>query len=257
MSPMLLRLIGGSLIVGAVATLAVAAPEMVARLRERRDHAPLVRWATKPIADESFKYRGDPVRITTTPSEDGGSVEVSWRGHAERLPITGRDDPRLPELLRHNDWLRVLEIVQVRGMQTPEQALASGQSESRLVVVARAPAPGYDPATWGQVREQEWTYTFIELLPDGTMRRSSMPLGAIEPRTWQDALALQVTPELQRNAALQITSTTLHPGKGEGVDESFRTLGWTWTAAGLAVLAIAVGSALFGASFISRGGPRA
>lgn len=257
MSPMLLRLFGGALVVGAVATLSVAAPEMVSRLRERRDQSPLVRWATKPVADEAFSYRGDPVRVATTLGDSGGSVDVVWRGHTERLPITGRDDPRLPGLLRHNDWLRVLEIVQVRGLQTPESALASGDSESRLVVVARAPAPGYDPDTWGQVREKEWSYTFVELLPDGTMRRSSMPLGEIEPRTWQDAVALQVTPELQRNAALQLTSTTLHPGRREGVDESFRALGWTWTAAGLAVLAGVVGAAMFGASFISRRAPQA
>lgn len=55
---------------------------------------------------------------------------------------------------------------------------------------------------------------------------------------------------MQRSAALQVTKSMMHPGKAPQQD-SFQSLGWTWTAAGLAVMGIVIGSMFLGASFIT------
>lgn len=252
MAASVLRLIGGALVVAGVATLAVAAPEMVQRVRAHTTSAPTVQWAARVLADDAFNYRGDPVTIETTRDEGGPVVAVSWRGATEILPVTGLDETRLPRLLRHKEWLRVLEMAPVSGDQSAPEALAAG-AESSLVVVGRAPAEGYDPATWGKVIDKQWRYSFLRLTESGAIERSAGTADEIAPDTWQAAAAFAVSPELAKSSAVATTMRTLHPGKAPAND-SFGKLGWTWTAAGLAIMGIVVGGMLFAGSFLGRSG---
>lgn len=252
MAASFVRLLGGALIVAGVATLAVSAPELVQRIRAQATDAPRTQWAGRTVSDDSFNYRGQPVTLETTRDDAGPVVSVRWGAAAESMPVTGLDDPRLPKLLRHKDWLRVLELTPVTGGQSPDAALAGG-AESILVIVGRAPAAGYDPATWGAVLDGEWRYTFLKLSASGGIERSEAPAADLTPDTWQAAAAFAVNPELTRSASVSATMRTLHPGKAPARD-SFSGLGWTWSASGLAVMGIVVGGMLFAGSFLSRRG---
>ncbi len=237
MSPRRNRIIGGAIILAGAAMLAFALPAMTARLRERSETAPPVRWFVETVYDDEFRYHGHPVELRTVSDGPEAFVEVHWMGAVERLPVTGRDDPRLPELMRHADWLRVLQMVKVRGGQTPDEALATPEGEHRVVVASRAPDEGLSENKRGKMRRNAWKYTFVRLLPEGGVDRSSAFLPQLEQRTWQHAAALEVTNTPRRPAA-------------ELVDDGFGALGWTWPVGGIGVLLLFVGAMVVGGSFL-------
>ena len=236
----------------AAAALALALVEMTSRIDGAvADDENSPRWATRRIADQSFAYRGAPVTLTPAHNADAAPiVSVRWGDAEAALPVTGREDPRLPQLLRHDDWLRVFEVRAVTDRPDPAASETAPDDHRKLVAVARAPAPGYDPETWGRVRQKDWTYTFLEFLPRGAIEQTAMPRSALPPGSWQEVAALQITPGVRRSAALKFTQSMMHPGKAPEED-SFSSLGWTWTVAGLSVMGLVVGAMLFGASFIT------
>lgn len=251
------RLIALGLIVLSLVGLGVSIPLMAKRLGGRDNH--LVYFG-KPIADAEFGYRGEPVRISTfdAPSEAGGTrrtLEIHWRGEVHSAPVLEgmREDDRLPGLLRHSEWLRVLTYAE--GARTEQQIAAgvdAGTITPHLIVAMRFPPEGFDPSTWGSVRRRDWRYRFVELLPPGA------PGGAgnegafrVTESTYREIEKLG-DPRYRRDegregdfwqyaAMEQVTPSTLFRSKNRNMSEAMEAMGWTWPAAGTSIMTLLAG----------------
>jgi hypothetical protein len=178
-----------------------------------REH-PRKNFAFQRVESREFSFAGRPV--TLADDLQAGSVPelvVSYGDVNKRIAMTvppPPDSPRwkLPDLLPHEDWLRVLRMVET-GPIPPREALAKldrGEIPDRLILVVRVPPPGVDPNTWGNVWRKQWSFDFYELDPAGTIVRHDRlrypaKSGFRQPRegdlrenTWQYQAALQTMP---------------------------------------------------------------
>lgn len=287
MSPRRLKSFGILLLAASLLGLAVSIPVMAQRLSNRPDlkNRPLV-WFGEPIYNESFTYRGEPVRVETVTTDNGGKaldqpvVVVHWRGQQAKFEVVGgtegaagnsvegagRDDPRLPELLRHEDWLKIMPMAIAHASSNAEvdAQIAEGKVAPRLIAAARYPAEGYNAGSWGLVRRRDWQYRFAEFLTDGpaesSIRTSESTYAELEravaPGPYDKPLALtdeQMTEKLwQHGAMLQVTPTTLYRARDKQVQQGLHAMGWTWPVAGASFLALVAGLGLIAISTLPR-----
>jgi len=249
-------------VVLAIIGLAVSIPAMARRLTGRNTG---VVWFDEPVTAPEFMFAGKPVAVRTI--EASGSeparVEIDWRGQARAFPLEPgtHDDPRLPGLLRHEDWMSVLLFAQ--GASTEEalqRGLADGSITPRLVVGMRLPAPGVDPETWGKSRKRDWRYRFVELHLDGpdedaiSVTESTFGeldnLGdpdwrrdqGLESEAWKYSVMMRITP-----ATLFRVSSRERP-----VRSALEAMGWTWPVAGGSFAMLTVGAVMIGLAGVQR-----
>lgn len=253
--------IGLALTLASLATLAVSVWQMQYKLSHRPDlkDRPVV-WFNDPILEEKFFFQEVPCEVRTVEAGDTPKhVEIDWRGHTVSLDIGGRDDPRLPKLLRHEDWLKLLPMAEERAGSQDEVVakLVSGETKPRLIVAARYPAEGFNSGSWGLVRRRDWRYRFIELKVEGPAEEA-----VVEHKTTYREIERIVAPgprdkpvegltEQQRDdaawqyyAMLQVTPAPLYRARDKVVEQGMRAMGWTWPAAGVATLGLIAGLAL-------------
>jgi len=247
-----LRWVGLALTVVSASTLTWSVLAMADRLASQERTEPL--WYAHQIRGERFEYRGRPVRIGRLADQVGEFIEVRWGEQSARFPAgRSQSDQRLPEQVRQQEWLAVLEMASVRGdEQALERALAQGSAETRLVVVARRPAPGYDPETWGQAMYKDWVYEFVVLHADGSMTQHSRTYDELidKPNSRDFVAGMHVTPTLN-TPAMRSSSPIAYPNY-EPVQDAFGAMGWTWPAAGFSTLGLIVGAMSLAGSFVSR-----
>lgn len=143
-------------------------------------------------------------RQVTLVDEDstGGDVYVNLNYGQESIRLRATmtpGDSRLPGLVSHEQWLRVLwfaPIVEpVAGSKVPE----------RMVIVTLSPPPGTDPESYGRTWRKEWDFDFYELQADGriehhrlgfpTTKRHEAPRDdELVEGTWQWYAALALVP---------------------------------------------------------------
>lgn len=259
------RLIAVMLIVLSLAGLGVSVTMMASRLGKRDNH--LVFFG-KPIADSEFGYRGEHVSIVTVdaPVEAGGgrgtqrTLEIRWRGGVYSTPIVDgmREDDRLPGLLRHSEWLRVLTYAE--GARTDAEiaaAVDAGTITPHLIVAMRSPPEGFDAGSWGSVRRREWVYQFVELLPPpplspGEARAVSSPEPFKVTRGTYAEIEKLGEPGYRRAegreadywqyaAMEQVTPATLFRSKNRNMNDAMASMGWTWPAAGTSIMGLIAG----------------
>jgi len=241
--PGAMRIVGLSLVAVSVLGLIVSVPAMASRLAERAAKGPRAQWYVQRLFDESFSFAGEIVEFENVDSPQGPMLSVRWGDDVQTIPVTGVQDERLPELLRHDDWLRTLQMVHAEGGEDPDELIEQGEGDYKLVVVARSVEPGFDPGAKGA-----WRYIFLEMKPGADeMVRSQSTFKALEPGTWQYAAAMQVTPR----QALAPTAGAPRPPKAPEGEGGFEPLGWTWTVAGFSLFFLTIGATLFAASFVS------
>lgn len=255
--------VGILILVASIAALGVSTWKMAYRLSHRPDMAqrPMV-WFNEPIYSDSFTYQGEPVKVTTIAGDSLGSapaVEITFRGQSARLEVGGRDDPRLPNLMRHEDWLRILPMAEGRAGSQDEliEKLRKGEVQPRMVVAARYPAAGFDPESWGLVRRRDWRYVFLELRADvpadqaiersETTYREIEQLFAPSPRDKPVegiTEAEKTARQWQYYAMLQVTPAPLYRAKDKVVEQGMQAMGWTWPVAAVAILGLMAGGAM-------------
>lgn len=269
------RLIGPVLLAASVVALAVSAWVMAARLSSRPDLKTRPHfWFNDRISVEQFEFLGVTCRVDTdlpAPDRpnDKPALIVHWRGQSERFEFGGRYDPRLPGMLRHEDWFRILPMVESSGRSQQEIIAAISRNEltPRLIIAARYPADGYDDGSWGLVRRREWRYRFAELLPQGppeqSIRTWDTTYGQIErvaapgpyDKPTQGLTDAQRRDILwQYDAMVQVTPAPLFRAKDKVVQEGMNAMGWTWPVAGASVTGIVLGAMLTWGGRVGRRG---
>lgn len=262
--------LGWTTIVGSIALLAASAWVMQARLSHRPElkERPIV-WFNDPVREPAFTFRGEHCEVRTIdPTSDTPShLEVTWRGRTINFDIGGRDDTRLPGLLRHDDWFKVLPMAEQRTGSQDEliDHLVKGEVEPRLILAARYPAEGFNPESWGLVRRRDWRYRFVELKADGpvddcvqewsTTYREIERVFAPGPRDKPvDGLSEddKRSRMWQYYAMLQVTPAPLYRAKDKVVEGGMRAMGWTWPAAGVATLTLIVGVFMVSAARVGQ-----
>jgi hypothetical protein len=259
-------MIGAVLLAASVGGLAASIPTMARRLSHR---GLAVVWFADPVAEERFKFAGEEVEIRTVEAAGDGAgarptLEVVWRGETSSFEIEEgvRDEPRLPGLLRHDDWLRVLVMAEgARSGEEVNAGIAAGTIRPRLIVAMRRPAEGYDPGSWGTVRRREWRYRFLELLPPSASPETATRL---HEHTYAELDRLS-DPAAQRDPALRdevwkysamqhVTPGTLFRARNRPVEDAMQAMGWTWPVAGVSVIGAVAGLILVSSRDSGRGG---
>jgi len=218
-------------------------------------------YAFKSVTSRAFDYNQRPVSISDERGDgkDGGAgndlrVVVRYGDDTLTLSPTLPSDTRLPGLIAHEDWMRVLRFAAATG-STLDQLRArmdSGQVRDRLLIVTRSPEPGSDPSSRGEVNKRAWTFDFYEFAPGGgfdhqrksfpVKRRADLRTGEVPPapdnelkeNTWQYQAALMVMPPA-RGPNPQFSNDGLH------------AMGWTLPATSISMLTM-LGALMFAAS---------
>lgn len=257
------------LIVASLVALGVALPSMAMSIREHNRTSRFDRFAFQRIQDAEFEYMGEPVRVTVGEAEQGArAVEVSWRGETAKIALSGKDEDRLPELLRFESWLRAYQVRTLPPGVEPSRAVLEPATpdDTRLIFVARHPSPGGDEK---YVDRKAWTYEVIELRrSDATREAEPLPKPAPTKRgtapegtfDLSDAFArwtfnFAALPSYERTwqyqAALDVTPSLAYPRnkfRGDGMS----SVGWTWPLAGVGMLGLLAGVIRLASCFVER-----
>ncbi len=262
-------LIGIAMIALSVIGLAVSIPAMGKRLQSRpelRDR-PVV-WFQEPLIDENLLVNGEPLNFNVIDNADvegGRALRITWRSQTADLPILGVDDPRLPGLMRFEDWLAVLPMLEGRGSRQQDviDQLEAGEATPRLIIAARLPAEGLDPGSWGLVQRQNYRYRFLELNeapadpPIVESQRTYRELEAIfAPGPHSPVIEMTKAEKdliYWQHAAMQrVTPAQLYRAKDKQVQSAMLSMGWTWPVAGFSIIGLAAGVFMIAASRIER-----
>ena len=265
------RRIGWVLLGVSVVGLASSAWFMAQRL-QGRPVTPV--FFANPLVDEKFNYLNHPVEITRISSEQADAnldrvwwakgmpaLRMSFRGATVDFPIVDDVPDRLPGLLDHERWFKVVPMV--TGERTPTdvaEKLGRGEIQSRLIAVARYPAPGFDEGSTGLVRRSEWLYRLAELHPQGddpitVVEKSYEELDALHtPGKWTAIKHPEWVKEGEARerdiwmhyAMQQVTPPQFLRTKDRVMDSALEAMGWTWPAAGLSVLGLVTGLLMVG-----------
>jgi hypothetical protein len=205
-------------------------------------------WVLQPVGLREFAFAERPVTITDSIDEQGRDiVTVVYGDQTLRIPATIKPkDPRLPGLVRHEDWFQLLRFADRGRHAAPdfEQKLRSGEIQDRLTIVVRRPLVE-DPRTLGQGWKRQWVFDFYELNPAGGFNtetwaypsgRTQDPVkgGQLIEGTWQYSAALTVMPKL-RKPNPKFTNDALH------------AMGWTLPVAAFSGLALLIMALILGA----------
>lgn len=229
-----LRLTGVATMAVSAVALGVALLGMTDRLRSHYESDPRDFWQSNSIHDDEFTFDGAPIEVRTVGVGDDRRVDVRWKGDEASLPVTGEEDERFPELLRHQQWLRVMEMAFVPSGSTREAAIEQGVAQRRVVVVSRErPVAEAGERLSRRDRTNRSLFRFI-VLPEGERLREEQAIfETLDQRSWQWAAAV-----------------SLVAAKPDMVDDGFEQLGWTWGLAQVSVLLLVIGAMIFGASFV-------
>jgi hypothetical protein len=180
----------------------------------------------------------------TTPGQGAGdqTVVVRYGDRELRVPATiVPASPRLPDLVRHRDWLQVFRFAE-RGhasIHEFESGIRTGHIRDRLAMVVRIPPPGNDRPAPGEVFRKDWSFDLYELRPDGGFdhERLAFPKG----RRTQPGELVEGTWEFY---AAMLTMPTLGKPSPKFTGDSLPAMGWTLPVAGFSGLLLTFTAAL-------------
>ncbi|MCA9298342.1 MAG: hypothetical protein KDA28_04710 [Phycisphaerales bacterium] len=215
---------------------------MAARVGTFNEEHQRPRYHFQKITLRSFEYDGRPVEFIDYDDEQGEPMlEVRYGETVLRLRVQIPGPEQLPNMLPHDDWLRVLRLAESTGLAYDEfeSRIHAGEITDRLVMVTRNLAPGTDEVSWGEVWRTKWTFDVYEFETDGTIskvhyrfpttKRHEAPAeGELREGTWEWQAAMMLIPA----------------GKGpkqKFLNDGLYAMGWT-----LPVAAFSMLGAMFG-----------
>lgn len=213
---------------------------MAGRLRDFNKTIHRTLWAFQEVEDTQFKFAGRDVKLSNADDPDGWKLVVNYGTEELRLKVTIPGDRRLPGLVPHRDWMRVLRFADQTNKSQKALAtdLDAGATQDRLVIVCRVPRPGADPETWGRVWRKDTVFDFYEFKPDGTFEHTRLEYPhSKQDEPYTEKELKEDTWELQ--AALRVIPAGMGP-KAKYRQESMHALGWTWPVAFLGVAGLVI-----------------
>ncbi len=213
---------------------------MAGRLRDFNQHTHRQLWAFQEVDQTEFTFAGKPVKLSNADDHDGWKLVVDYGSDQLRLKVTIPGDRRLPGLMPHIDWMRVVRFAEQTKLDqaTLAKDLNDGSRKDRLAIVCRVPRPGADPETWGRVWRKDTVFDFYEFKPEGGFEHQRLEY----PHTKQDQPATEnelKEDTWQLQAALRVIPAGMGP-KAKFREESMHALGWTWPAAFLGVAGMVI-----------------
>lgn len=239
------RRVGGALVALSLLLLALSVGFMAKRLTDHNRAEPHTPFAITLASSDEFEHAGIPFALTTLESQPP-QVQVRWGDETVRLLVGGREVEGLPTLTRHADWLSVMLIAEgVVDLEGLDAKILSGEVPSRLVVVARSPAPEFQ-------QYKDHVYTYLELQPDGSIQRSESTYRDIQHDTdsWRHVAAMKVTGGLNTPSSRGVSPIS-YPNYA-GVKRAIEAMGWTWPAFGIGAAGFLAGLILLLGSFVKR-----
>lgn len=222
-------------------------------------------YAFQPIGVKSYSFAGKPVLLEDIDEDGEWKLRVRYGDSELKLKIAIPGDRRLPELLPHEDWLRVFRFASATGHSLDElrAKMDRGEVKDRLAIVTRTPEPGADPQTWGEINRKAWKFDFYEFNPDGgfTHERKSFP-ATPRPRLKTNFANLfkkgepvfSVTkrpqnPDELEEGSWQFSAALLVMPAGRGPNPQFTSdgleaMGWTLPATSSSILALMASMAI-------------
>lgn len=260
----------------ALLVMAFSAYAMARRVAAYHRDRPREVYAFQRLDTRHFTYAHRPVALVDEKDAVGDTyLNISYGSDKLRLRATIPGDPRLPGLVPHNDWLRVLRFAAATGtsIDALSKKMDAGEVRDRLVFVTRTPQPGADPHSWGEVNRKAWKFDFYELKPEGGFdhQRLAFPvkqrksfaqaLKADQAKARQEAAAAEgsaapdaddvATGVLRENTwQFQAALMVMPPARGPSAtftDDGLHAIGWTMagftisTLVGIAAVVTAVG----------------
>lgn len=171
-----------------------------------RDHPPK-NFIFQELTGDDFGYAGRHVSFTDKVENGIPYLTLAYGDQKLDLLVAKRSKYDLPGLADHDEWLRVLRLIDATGMSTP-QALAkvkAGEMPDRLIIVTKSTRPGVNQETWAEVWKGDWQFDFYELKPDGSIehQRLGYPTtkhgeptksNELKEGTWQYTAAVHLMP---------------------------------------------------------------
>lgn len=219
-----------------------------------REHPPAV-FYFMPVNLTQFTYADREVTLTDEgkPAEpDPGAMwflNVRYGADELKLRVTIPGDPRLPGLVPHMDWMRVLRFAEGKGMslQALRDKVERGEVPDRLVLVTRTPEPGADPETFGRNNKRAWLFDFYTFKPEGGIERERLRFPHTSMRSKPKPSAI---PRLEENTwQYQAAMLVMPPGSITSQKferDALGAMGWTLPATSLSFVAVLV-TLVFGA----------
>lgn len=231
-----------------------------------REHPPAV-FYFMPVNLTEFTYADRPVTLTDEgkPAEPDPAamwfLNVRYGSDELKLRATVPGDPRLPGLVPHMDWLRLLRFAEGKGMslQALRDKVERGEVQDRLVLVTRTPEPGADPETFGRSNKRAWLFDFYTFRPEGGFDRQRLRFPHTSTRSKPKPSAI---PMLEENTwQYQAAMLVMPPGSittQKFERDALGAMGWTLPATSLSFVALLL-TLVFGArpAAARRAGPAA
>jgi hypothetical protein len=225
--------------------LAVSATALTSRLVAFYKANPSAHWIFQELDDRSFTYADKSVTLEDETDPAGTLfLNVRYEGEALRLRVTipHKQHKNLAGhgLAAHRDWMRLVRFAEVSGIDADDavEQMKQGKITDRLALVTRTPRAGVDPNTWGEAWRKDWSFDFHEFLPSGgfdstklhyptNKRGQPAKPGELVEGTWQFDAALLTMPK------------SGIPNQ-QFINTGFKAMGWTFPAACLSSVALAV-----------------
>lgn len=225
----------------AVVAMGLSAWAVAGRVARYHRERPRDVFAFQAINFRQFEYAGRPVSLIDEVDPAGDTyLNVDYGGEKLRLRAAIPGDPRLPGLVVHNDWLRVLRFAAATGMGVDElrRRMDAGEVRDRLVLVTRTPELGADPHSRGEVNRKAWMFDFYELRPEGGFEHQRLAFPTKKRPSFAQLLKGRApTPDpgvLQQNTwQFQAAQMVMPPARGPTTnftEDAINAIGWTMAA---------------------------
>jgi hypothetical protein len=225
--------------------LAVSATALTSRLVSFYKANPTKHWIFQELDTRAFTYADRSVTLSDE-TDPAGTIflNLTYGDNKLRLRVTipHKQHKNLAQhgLAAHRDWMRLVRFAEVSGIDADDavELMKHGKITDRLALVTRTPRAGVDPSTWGEAWRKDWSFDFHEFLPEGGFASTKLHYptnkrgepakpGELVEGTWEFDAALLTMPKsgIPRQ---------------DFINTGFKAMGWTFPAACLSSVALAV-----------------
>jgi len=233
----------------------------------------MVRLVGRVSGVQTVTYRGHECRVEPVIDEatqNTTALRVHWRGQTIDYPtwLPPGDGEGLEPF---KEWFGLMVLADGAESDATARDNWTGDHgpDTRLVAIARYPAEGFDPGSWGLVRRQDWHYRLAQLNPEGpddqAIEQWDKTYGEIDAIFMPGKYTKRRHPEWimksreERHeklwmyyAMVEITPPMQFRGRDKASEGIVASMGWAWPAASGGCIGLVAGIALWASGRMSR-----